>query len=519
MKRVHALLLTLAVLSVSLGTLPAAERVALVIGNTAYQHARRLPNATLDAVAVEKLVKEAGFQVIAIQDAGVEKVYDGLEQFKKAAAGAQIGLFYYAGHGVEVEGTNYLLPVDAQLDTAAQLRSQAVSLETVLADMKSARLSAKMLILDCCRDNPLSRSWMVTRTTGTGMAAVKDETLPEATMILYAAAPGKPALDGTAGNSPFTAALVQHLGQPGVSAFDAFLAVSDSVAKTTGERQVPWLKFDGAGRTFRLFALRPALPGMPANPLEQGALGKELTYTLPGGVELRLCYIPPGQFQMGPDGDAGRFVSVDQVNVTISQGLWMAKYECTQGQWQALEGANPSIFQGLDFPVEQVSWEDAQRFITELNAKVKLPDGWVWALPTEAQWEYACRAGTTTPFHFGDTLNGNEANCDGAYPYGTAPKGPSLNMTAKVGSYEPNGWGLCDMHGNVYEWCSDWFGNKLLGGRDPTGPATGIDRVYRGGSWNFSARYCLAANRSGNSPTYRISYLGFRPAAVPVGAR
>jgi len=234
----------------------AADRVALVIGNGAYKHARKLPNPTRDAASVAALLKKSGFEVINVRDANIEAMYEGLERFKRASKNARVGLLYFAGHGFEVNGNNYLLPVDAALDSVAQLRTQTVALKTILADMKEVRIPAKLVILDCCRDNPLSRSWMTTRSSKQdGLSAVRDEMLPEATMIMYAAAPGKVALDGTGENSPFTTALVKHLGQPGVSAFDAFLAVSDAVAKTTNERQVPWIKFDGAGRTFRLFSL------------------------------------------------------------------------------------------------------------------------------------------------------------------------------------------------------------------------------------------------------------------------
>ena len=233
-----------------------AERVALVIGNGAYEHSRKLENPVRDADAVEVLLKKAGFEVVGVRDGGLEELYEGLLKFRTAAARARVGLVYFAGHGIEIDGKNYLLPVDASLETEAQLHAQTLALQRVLLDMKEIRLPAKLIILDCCRDNPLTRSWMTTRSSNQqGLRAVPEENLPAATMVMYAAAPGKVALDGTDGNSPFTAALVENLGRPGVSAFDAFIAVSDAVSKATGKRQVPWIKFDGAGQTFRLFAL------------------------------------------------------------------------------------------------------------------------------------------------------------------------------------------------------------------------------------------------------------------------
>jgi formylglycine-generating enzyme required for sulfatase activity len=254
--------------------------------------------------------------------------------------------------------------------------------------------------------------------------------------------------------------------------------------------------------------------------LDQGAVGQTVEATLPGGVVMKFGYCPAGSFRMGsPAGEADRSENENQEQVKISEGFWLGQHEVTQGQWEAVMGSNPSNFKGDDLPVETVSWEEAQVFITKLNQSVALPAGWKYALPSEAQWEYACRAGTETPFHFGSVLNGREANCDGNFPYGTTTKGPFLEKTAFVGSYQPNKWGLYDMHGNVWEWCADWYGEKLVGGTDPVGASTGSIRVLRGGSWIGHAQICRAALRSGVTPGYRGNGLGFRVAAVPAGAR
>ncbi len=262
-----------AILLVSAGQqLRAEDRVALVVGNGDYQHAQDLPNPSRDAAAIAKLLEGVGFKVITVQDAGVDKMFEGLESFKAQATGASMGLFYYAGHGMEVAGKNYLLPTDAELTSAAQLRTQTVSLDAVLEDMNACGLPAKLLILDCCRNNPLTRGWLTTRATFTGgLSALPDASIPKATMIMFASSPGEVALDGTTGNSPFTTALLQHLARPGVSAFDAFLEVSDAVAATTNERQVPWFNFDGAGRTFRLLSLNPGSLDIPAPPQSDSA--------------------------------------------------------------------------------------------------------------------------------------------------------------------------------------------------------------------------------------------------------
>jgi eukaryotic-like serine/threonine-protein kinase len=254
--------------------------------------------------------------------------------------------------------------------------------------------------------------------------------------------------------------------------------------------------------------------------LDAGVIGSPYSVTLPGAVKMSLCFCPAGSFTMGsPASEKDRWDNdEDQVKVTLTQPFWLAKTELTQAQWKALMGSNPSHFNGDDLPVEFVRAEDADAFIVKLNEKVPLK-GWKWVLPTEAQWEYACRAGTTTPFSFGSTLNGKEANCNGDSPYGTNTKGPFLKKTKPVGSYSPNAWGLCDMHGNVQEWCRDlWDGStKLPGGTNPLG-TTGSYRVLRGGSWLVSAQDCRAAARFRTRASYRVNDLGFRPAAVPAGA-
>jgi len=164
-------------------------------------------------------------------------------------------------------------------------------------------------------------------------------------------------------------------------------------------------------------------------------------------------------------------------------------------------------FKSDDLPVEQVSWEDCQDFIAKVNASLSCSA----CLPTEAEWEYACRAGTTTACFWGNTLNGDRANCNGNCPYGTTHKGRSLQRTRPVGQYAANPWGFYDMHGNVWEWCNDWCGEYPSGRvADPQGPTSGDLRVMRGGSWRSGAGRCRSASRAGGTPGYRSRNFGFR---------
>lgn len=212
---------------------------------------------------------------------------------------------------------------------------------------------------------------------------------------------------------------------------------------------------------------------------------------LGGGVKLDLVLIRPGKFLMGSE------TAADEKpvhKVTISQQFYLGKYEVTQAQWEAVMGSNPSGFKGATLPVEQVSWEDCQEFIEKLNSK----GIGTFRLPTEAEWEYACRAGTT-----GD----HAGNLDEMAWY----KMNSDDKTHLVGTKKANPWGLYDMHGNVWEWCQDRYGDYPTGAvQDPAGAAGGSFRVFRGGSWNSRAYNCRSANRNRYSPSYRSDGLGFR---------
>lgn len=246
-----------------------------------------------------------------------------------------------------------------------------------------------------------------------------------------------------------------------------------------------------------------------------------------------LCWCPPGKFIMGsPAGEPERRPGEDQVEVALSQGFWMAKFETTQGDWQRVVGKLPGelteeLPAGEGLPVGNVNFAEAEGFcrqLTELGRQAgDLPSDWEFRLPTEAQWEYACRAGTTTATSFGDTLSSKQANFQGK-PYNGGEPGPSLARAAPVGSYPANPWGLHDMHGNTFEWCRDWYHRRLPGGVDPdlrdaqdsaTKSEHGdISRVRRGGCWADEGWPCRSAFRLRFEPERRYDHIGFRVAAA-----
>ena len=240
-----------------------------------------------------------------------------------------------------------------------------------------------------------------------------------------------------------------------------------------------------------------------------------------GDVRQVFRWIAPGRFLMGsPAAEPERHEDEVQHEVTLSHGFWLADTACTQAFWQAVTGSNPSGFNDdRRNPVENVSWDDVQTFIGELQRRLA---GLPARLPSEAEWEYACRAGTTTPFSFGDNItpelvnyDGNAPpelpNYDGNLPAAVGEKGLYRENTVPVASLPPNPWGLYEMHGNVLEWCADWYGPYPTEPQvDPQGPQTGGDRVLRGGSWRNHGRSVRSARRNRLDARLRSHYFGFR---------
>jgi formylglycine-generating enzyme required for sulfatase activity len=289
------------------------------------------------------------------------------------------------------------------------------------------------------------------------------------------------------------------------------------LATAPGSERAAWVSIDQLkdfGRALR----RPYLP--------DDSDGK--TISIDGGADqyghyaelrvgrqtFRLRWIPPGEFQMGsPEDEPERDDNEARHRVILTRGLWLAETACTQGLWREVMGQDRSRFKGEDLPVERVSWEDVQAFCERLNER--LP-GLAARLPSEAEWEYACRAGTQGPFWWGEELSTELANYDGNYPYDDAPKGERRGKTLPVRHFNPNPWGLYQVHGNVWEWCEDWYGEYPTDDTvDPTGPERGSLRVIRGGCWLYYGGRLRAAFRFHALPAVRNSFLGFRLAAGP----
>ena len=259
----------------------------------------------------------------------------------------------------------------------------------------------------------------------------------------------------------------------------------------------------------------------------------------PPPAPTNMVWIPGGTFVMGsPTTEVERGSNEVQHTVSVS-GFYMSRYLLTQGEYLAVVGSNPSYFRNgvvppwggtggavtnkLRHPVEQVSWYDVTNYCYRLNLlEGRLGSGWAYRLPTESEWEYACRAGTSTPFHYGQDLRSGMAHFDGHKEYiggvgtSTNASGIWLGRTTAVGSYAPNGFGLYDMHGNVWEWGLDWYDGYPTGSVvNPRGPGTGSRRVIRGGYYYGNARNCRSAQRLSINPTQSYDFIGFRPVLAP----
>ena len=562
----------------------AGERVALVIGNGAYRGGEiaELANPGNDARAVAGKLRGLGFAVVQGLDLDEDAFWAKVEEFAARTKGAEAALLFYAGHGVQVDGENYLIPVDAgSLESKADLRRATLKLDDVLEMMGGEK---NLVFLDACRNNPLGRG-LRSRGNGQGMAAVSVESLGREFLIAYAAAKGQTAADGEGGNSPYTQALLKHLGTPGVSVDDMLTKVTREVAALTGRKQIPWKN----SSLEELFYFAPGVVGPITDPVGGGVSGgpvggggcdvellklswaaakdsgdeetvkafitdhescrgagalvaaarnllEELEQgpTLKAGDRFRDCaecpqmvVIPAGSFMMGsPESEEGRNdYEGPEHRVEIREPFAVGAYEVTRdeygtfveetghaggpgcyvwtgSEWKEQEGVgwrNPGYSQTGRNPVACVNWEDARAYVEWLSRKT----GERYRLLSEAEWEYAARAGTRTRYSFGDDITPNDAN------YG------NIRKTQPAGSYRANGYGLYDMHGNVYEWVEDcWNGSYRGAPTDGKAWESGdcSRRVLRGGSWYSFPRNLRSANRSWDDTGYRGSNDGFRVA-------
>ena len=485
------------------------KRIALVFGNGEYKSAP-LRNPVNDARDMADALEKLGFSVSLKTDTDQRNMKQAIRAFGKQLRKGGVGLFYFAGHGIQVKGTNYLIPIGAQIESEADVEYEAVDAGRVLAQMEEAENSLNIIILDACRDNPFARSF---RSSGRGLAKMD---APTGSILAYATAPGSIASDGSGRNGLYTAALLKHMKTPGLEIGRLFRQVRIDVLSSSGKKQVPWEASSLTGDFY--FHSGRGISVVPKQPVKQApkyaAISPEATEPkattkkkIKNSLGMEFVYIKPGTFMMGsPSNEKYRHDNEKQHRVTLTQGFYMQTTEVTQRQWKAVMGTRPwsgkeyKVKAGDNYPAVYISWDDCQVFIKKIN---QMEGGDKYRLPTEAEREYACRAGTTTQFYFGD----DEGRLGEYAWYG----GNSGGRTHPVAQKNPNSWGLYDLYGNVGEWCQDWYGDYPSGFvTDPKGPSSGSLRVRRGGSFSIKPRGARSANRSRNVPDRRGSYLGFR---------
>ena len=531
------------------------QRWAILIGVDDYAQAQDLQYCGADQRAFRERLIKSGFDddnVFLLHDEAKEKKYLPFKVNIERQLDLLLGLLEkddiivlaFSGHGMHFGGKSYICPTDAKLDDPNSL----VSMDSVYDRLKKSPAAFKLVVVDACRNDPRpggQRS--LTATDGTRQFAQTLERPPEGLVLLNSCAPGEISWEEKEfGHGVFMHFLMDGLGGQADENGDGKVSLSElsqyagrktklHVAKKFNDSQRPFLKGDltleamdfDFGKAVAKVSTTPSNP--PSLPKTTPTLPANAAKTLSNSIEMKFSLIPAGEFEMGEDSAAHR--------VRISKAFYLGMHEVTQSQYARVMRTNPSWLSksgdgrekvsGLetsDCPVESVSWNDAQEFCRKLSAlNGEQTSRRQYRLPTEAEWEHACRAGTKTMFHFGDVLNGEKANVDGTNPEGTTTKGPYLERTTSVGRYAANAFGLYDMHGNVYEWCEDVYDDKAYSQRsglttDPlvtSGDEGSKYRVLRGGSWIGSAGIARSADRYWDAPDVKSQIVGFRVVCVP----
>lgn len=605
----------------------AEKRAALVIGNAAYRHTSELKNPKSDAIDIAVELRKLGFQVFEGHDLDKAAMDRLIRDFAGRLVGNDVAVFFYAGHGIQVGGSNYLVPIDAELNSAAGIDFELVRLDLVQRQMER-EVPTNILFLDACRNNPLARN--LSRAMGSrGGDIGRGLSVVEAgldTLVSFSTQPGNVALDGQGRNSPFTAALINHIGSPAKDINSVLISVRNDVRAATRGQQVPWENsaltrqfyfkqtaavpmavqttpspseaaqawaatkdttsiavlttfiqhfgdtIYGALARARLEELMAASNRAPAirdqspvqrpppsdqqamivpppqsnhQPKAEPAVGifRERRPLLPDEeralkpkdtfVECETCpemvVVPAGTFSMGsPPQEKGRFNwEGPQHSVGIRAPFAVGRFEVTFAEWDAcVSGGGCNRYRPSDEgwgrdrrPVINVSWNDAKSYLGWLSSKT----GKTYRLLTEAEWEYAARAQSNTPYFFGDDPkavcshgNGPDMPTKKTHPdWEVLPCSDGYVTTAPVGSFLANSFGLNDVLGNVWEWTEDCWNNSYQGA--PTDGSAWVTsncsrRILRGGAWHQHARDLRSARRYSDIPDARTMGFGFRVA-------
>ncbi len=516
------------------------RRIALVIGNAKYASSP-LSNPTNDANDMAAKLKTLGFDVTLRLNTELKDFNRSITRFGETIKPGDVALFYYAGHGMQAKGRNFLIPVDSQITSEASIRTEAVDIEQVLEQLSLARVS--MVILDACRNNPFERRFRGSQ--GSGLAQID---APAGILIAYATSPGKVAADGAGRNGLYTSELLKAIDSPNISIESVFKRVRREVMRASDDLQTPWesssltgeFSFNVTNTNLNFPAANLPTGNSPLIEQEKWRSAEKIDSTesynayladFPNGLFSNLAKaaisnkksiatkttasrsssafkdceecpeiieVTPGSFKLdGTQSDGSPKI------IRIDYKFGLSKTEITQGQWRHIMGKNPSNFTscGDDCPVEQVSWADAHNFIAKLNQKT----GKKYRLPSEMEWVYSCKSGTDSEYCGGndvDEVSWYSANSNG--------------KTHLVAGKKANAFGFFDMSGNAWEWVSDcWSENYQKTPLDgaPWSPESCPEgRALRGGAWNYGVAGVKVSKRVKLDATDSYGSYGIRVA-------
>lgn len=519
-------------------TYAAGKRVAVLVGVNRYQKPSfaKLDYAEADVEAVEKELKSLGFQttILTGSSATRDAIIETVDRVVAPLDAEDLMLVMLSGHGqqIAVQAVDGSMSEDAfycPYDGIAGAPESLYSLSMLLDEQLIPNVGRRIVLVDACRDVPDE--------VGRGIQGNAMITLPEDTAILFSCRSGQRSFEHPeVSHGVFTHCLLKGLqggaAREGKIVWSQLVSYVDWMMATGEIRKLmsdtsPQVPISAGGIPFAVLGQGNwrSTPSVPVQPKPS-----ESNTQVFNSIGMKLQEIPSGTFLMGsPLTESGRRPDEIPHQITLSRPYYLGVYEVTQAEYDFIMQSNPSYFTKFsdgDFrlagqlsdqlPVEQVSWADANEFcrrLSSLPAEVKA--GRRYRLPTEAEWEYACRAGQTTAFPFGVSFDSNQANGDGRFPYANGVASGFLEKTTDVAMYRPNGFGLYNMSGNVSEWCQDWYDRNYYQNSpqvDPPGPATGTKRVVRGGSWFDNPILLRSSCRQAIDPAVREPFFGFRVA-------
>lgn len=537
------------------GQRPKGKKYALLVGVDRYGKGTLLPGLTYpqrDVEGLSDVLLDSGYDkddvVVMTRKSGVEDfdllptadhVRNQLTLLLKLLKPGDTILILLCGHGVMLDAPapegevptskSFFCPMDA--DLRVKDLAKLIAFDEFFEALSRSKATTKLLLVDACR-NELKAA---PEARAPGISMPPPPAPPPSVAALYACSEKEVSWEDSAlggGHGVFSHFVIEGLkgaadkengnGNNETTLSELTDYVQDNVIKFVRKRHAVSQEPRLLGNVGQIL-LRVGRPvGRVLIRSDGVEPGEERDDNL---LSMKFCWCPNGNFRMGsPFTEPERHDDEGPVQVSIRNGFWMGKYEVTQSDWQKIVGRSLEdqrklsngrpVSEGPRLPICYVNQADASGFCRALTAverqEGRLPAGWAYRLPTEVEWEYACRSGADAATSFGDGLSGLDANFDGNKPYNGGRFGPYVRGFTPVGNYRPNAWGLHDMHGNVWEWCLDYFEVDIQGGVDPVGRLDGPVRAIRGGGWYDSGKACRAAYRGNTSPESRFPHLGFR---------